>query len=185
MTYEVLLELLLSDDVYNKIKDNEEEVLKLINELILCINFKQNSKWHVYDVYEHILHVVEGTSNNKCLRLASLFHDIGKPLTYAEDDRGGHFFNHWNESIKIFNRYRDKFNLSEAEFNLIVNLIYYHDLNIDKLNSSEREELFLILGLEGLKLLFELKRADLLAQSPEFHYLINNINKQEKELIKR
>ena len=39
-------------------------------------------------------------------------------------------------------------------------------------------------GKSNIKLLFSLKRADLLAQAPEFHYLISNINNQEKGILK-
>ena len=60
MRYEEFLEILLSDDVYNKIKENEKEIFGLIPELEICKDFNQNSEWHIYDVYEHILHVVAG-----------------------------------------------------------------------------------------------------------------------------
>ena len=40
------------------------------------------------------------------------------------------------------------------------------------------------IGFENIELLFNLKRADLLAQSPEYHNLLININKQEQGIIK-
>ena len=44
--------------------------------------------------------------HNISLRLLTLFHDIGKPLTYIEDSSEiGHFYNHWNKSIEIFSKY--------------------------------------------------------------------------------
>lgn len=95
MTYSDLIEILISDDVYNGLKQNKEAIFLLIPELKICNGFNQNNKWHIYDVFEHILHVVSGVNNNLCLRLAALFHDIGKPQTYTEDENGvGHFYNH-------------------------------------------------------------------------------------------
>ena len=48
--------------------------------------------------------------------------------TNSKDKDGvGHFYGHWNESIKIFDKYKDLFGLSEEEVLLINNLIYYHD----------------------------------------------------------
>ena len=126
MTYKELLNTLLSNDIYEEIKNNEEELFKLIPELKICKAFNQNNKWNIYDVYEHILHVLKGTKNNKHLRLAALFHDIGKPITYKEDDNGiGHFYNHWNISVEIFDKYKDKFNLSNEDISLIKIYIYY------------------------------------------------------------
>jgi len=185
MSYNKLLDILLSDDVYNILKQNEEILFELIPELKKCKGFVQNNKWHIYDVYEHILHVVSGTEANIYLRLSALFHDIGKPLTYTEDsNKVGHFYNHWIESVKIFEKYQDKLDLSKEENKLIANLIFYHDVNIGKMDVQEIDKMLEIFGIEKIKLLFALKRADLLAQSPEYHNLLININNQEKSIIK-
>lgn len=186
MTYPKLLEILLSNDVFNKLKKQEQELFKLIPELKECSGFNQNSKWHIYDVYEHILYVISGVEPNIYLRLSALFHDIGKPQTYTKDDNGvGHFYNHWNKSIEIFKKYKGKFNLSEEEISLIINLIFYHDINIDKMNDEEIMSMINKLGSSNIKLLFSLKKADLLAQSPEFHNLLLNINNQEISILKK
>ena len=185
MTYNKLLEILLSDDVYDLFKQNEREIFEIIPELKICKGFEQNSKWHIYDVYEHILHVVSNVGNNIYLRLSALFHDIGKPSTYTEDINGvGHFYNHWNESIKIFKKYQENFGLSNEEIILITNLIFYHDINIDKINNEEAENMITKIGMSNIKMLFLLKRADLLAQAPEFHNLLANINNQEQDITK-
>lgn len=185
MSYIDLLDILLSDDVYNILKQNEEKLFELIPELKSCKGFEQNNKWHIYDVYEHILHVVSGVESNVYLRLSALFHDIGKPLTYTEDaNRVGHFYNHWTESAQIFEKYQSKFDLSNEEISLIVNLIFYHDINIDKMDAQEISKMMHIIGSENIELLFSLKRADLLAQSPVYHGLLVSINKQEQDIIK-
>jgi len=185
MSYKELLKILLSTDVYEAIKQNEAILFELIPEIKISKGFNQNNKWHIYDVYEHILHVVKNVESNKCLRLSAFFHDIGKPFVYILDDDGvGHFYNHWNKSLEIFNKYKNNFELSLQEINLISNLIFYHDLNIGKLNLYELREMIIKIGKDNIYLLFSLKRADLLAQSPEFHFLLNNIDNQEKELIK-
>lgn len=117
--------------------------------------------------------------------MSALFHDIGKPLTYTQDNNGiGHFYGHWNKSIEIFNKYQDKFGLSNEEMLLITNLIFYHDINIDKMSELELDYMITKFGLSGIELLFSLKRADLLAQAPEFHNLLVNINNQEQNITK-
>ena len=185
MKYSEILKILLSDDVYNILKQKESELFELIPELEVCKGFEQNNNWHIYDVYEHILYVVSGVDSDVCLRLSALFNDIGKPLTYTEDSDGiGHFYNHWNKSVEIFKKYQDKFELSNEEISLIVNLIFYHDINIDKMNVEEIDLMISTIGIENIELLFALKQSDLLAQSPEYHYLLTNINNQEQSIIK-
>ena len=85
---EGLYNLLLSEEPSDNIKKHEKEVFDLIPKLKNCKSFDQNNDWHIYDVYEHILHVVDYVSPNLIMRLAALFHDIGKPLSYTEDKNG-------------------------------------------------------------------------------------------------
>lgn len=185
MTYNEIKEILLVDDVYFQLKKHEQEIFKLIPELEKCKGFEQNSKWHIYDVYEHILHVVSYTESNLCLRISALFHDIGKPLVYKEDENGeGHFYNHWNESLNIFKKYQEKFELSSQEILLISNLIYYHDINLDNMDSFQLNSLIDEFEGKNIELLFNLKKADLKSQSRNYHYLLDNIDVQRKKVIK-
>ena len=91
-------------------------------------------------MYEHILHVLDGVTDNLVLRLAALFHDIGKPYVYTIDEEGvGHFYGHWDKSLEIFESFAKKFNISDDIKQLVSNLILYHDLNIGKLNDALKE----------------------------------------------
>ena len=186
MTIEELYKILLNDKPSEELKNKEKELFVLIPELVICKGFDQKNDWHIYDVYEHTLHVVDNVENDDILRMSALFHDIGKPSTYTEDENKiGHFYNHWNESVSIFNRYKDKFDLTDEEIKLIINSIYYHDINLDKITKEELEILIERIGIENMDLLFNLKRADLLAQSKEFHNLLININNQEQNPCNR
>ena len=112
--------------------------------------------------YMDILHVVDGVPQNIYVRLAAFFHDIGKPYTYFKDDSGiGHFYGHFLKSNKIFLDFSKKY--EEKSFNLIN----------EKLSITEA------------KLLFQLKRSDLLAHASNCHYLLKDYDIQEKELLKR
>lgn len=180
-----IIDILLAESVYDELKQNEQSLFELIPELKKCKGFNQNNEWHIYDVYEHILHVVSEVEKNICLRIAALFHDIGKPLTYTEDVNGvGHFYNHWNKSIEIFKKYQDKLNITYEDKNLIINLIFYHDINIGKMTDSEKIIMINNIGINNIELLFSLKKADLLAQSPKYHNLLTNIKEQEENIIK-
>lgn len=179
-----LIDILKQDKPSQYIISNEDYIFKIIPELSICKGFHQNNIWHIHDVYNHILHVVDGVPNNITLRLAALFHDVGKPYVYKEDEDGiGHFYNHWNKSKEIFENFAQKHNIDNNIKSIISNLILYHDINIDKINNNELKKLLEIFNEEEIKLLFQLKRSDLLAQNTEFHYLLECYKKQEIKIL--
>ena len=184
MEYTQLPQLLVSEPVYDRIKEQEEALFRLLPELQACKGFDQRNSWHVYDVYEHILHVVAGVAADPILRLTALFHDIGKPPAFTLDAAGvGHFFGHWDHSREIFQRYAPRLGLDPQEIALIDALIFYHDMNVDKMTDEEIRTMVQALGKEHLPKLFAIKRADLLAQSSTYHHLLANIQRQEQTLL--
>ena len=111
------------------IRWNKEEVYKVIPDLKKCDGFDQLNDYHIYDVLEHILVVLDNVGDSYLLKIAALFHDIGKPNCFTKDDKGiGHFFGHWDESVIIFDKYKDLFKLNEEDYIYVKNLIQYHDL---------------------------------------------------------
>lgn len=181
-----LYDILMQDKPSEYIKNNVDKILDIIPELSYSINFNQNNIWHVYDVFEHILHVIDGVDKDIELRLAAFFHDIGKPFVYKEDENGiGHFYGHWDKSNEIFLKYADKYNLDDKTKRIVSTLIINHDRNIDKLSDEELDNLINILKRDGILKLFLLKRSDLLAQNKEFHYLLDNYDKQEIKVLNR
>lgn len=184
MEINFLKNILLQNKPSELIRRNEKVIFKIIPELRKSKGFNQNNIWHIYDVYEHILHVIDGVPTSIDLRLAALFHDIGKPYVYTEDENGvGHFYNHWNKSKEIFDFFAQKYNLEKDISTLISNLILYHDLNIEKLDDLELNRLVNIFDENGIIKLFQLKRSDLLAQNSQFHYMLDNYAIQESKIL--
>lgn len=185
MIIEKLFGILLQDRPSIAVKENEEWIFELIPELRICKGFNQNNEWHIYDVYEHILHVLDNVPSDITLRLTALFHDVGKPLCYVEDQfKVGHFYGHWDKSKEIFAEFASKYNLDEKLRKDVSNLILYHDINFDKLTIEEVENIIRILGKTGIKKLFQIKKSDLLSQNPKYHYVLNNYNEQENKILK-
>lgn len=179
MNFEELYIILQETKPSDAIIKNEDAIFKLIPELKKCKAFNQNNPWHPYDVYNHILHVVDNVDKDLTLRLTALFHDIGKPYCYTEDENHiGHFYGHWEKSQEIFHEFADKYNIDNKE--LISKLIYYHDYNLNKLEEIEK-----YFTNEELIMLFKIKKADLLAQSSKYHYLLDDINEKEKQILKK
>lgn len=167
------------------IKLYEDMIFDLIPELKVSKGFKQNNKWHIYDVYDHTLNVVDYVdASNINLRYAALFHDIGKPYVYSEDENGvGHFYGHWDKSLELFLKFAKRNLFSENDIEQISKLIKYHDINFEHLTEEELHEIINIFSKEELILLFKLKRADLLSQSSEFHYLLEKYYDQSKRVL--
>ncbi len=167
------------------IKEFEEELFEIVPELKKCKGFKQNNDWHIYDVYNHILNVVDNVPSDLNLRLAALFHDIGKPDTYTEDENGvGHFYGHWDKSKEIFLKFAKRNKLDSKQIIEVTKLIEYHDINLNNLNEKELNTLLELFTKEELIMLFKLKKADLLSQNTKYHYLIENYDEQQKHVLK-
>ena len=166
MNYKELQNILVKEKPSTELRSRREELGDLIPEFKETFDFDQQTVWHQYDVFEHTLHVVDETEPNNIVRLAALFHDVGKPrMMYLDDNGEGHFHYHWEESERIFTQYQNNFNLSEEDIYLIRKLIYYHDLSV----KNNTLHLFLEeFDEEGLKMLFDLKQADAKAHSEEF-----------------
>ncbi len=166
MDYLELQSILLNDKPSKELRERKEELKELIPEIEACYDFDQKTIWHPYDVFEHTLQVIDNTKPDVRLRLAALFHDIGKPESMTiDDDEVGHFYGHWVEGEQIFINYQDKFHLDEEDIYLIRKLIFYHDLTIDSASLKRFLEEF---DEEGINLLFALKEADIKAQNKEF-----------------
>lgn len=176
--YEFLSNILMSDNPIDNIKNNEEIVFKIIPELQKCKGFEQNNPWHVYDVYDHILKVIDGTPKDLSLKIASLFHDLGKPITYIEDDKGvGHFPKHYEKSLDIFTSYLKRFPIDGNTSREVKFLIYNHDYDLEKVDKKN-------ISKDSIYKLLLLKKADLLAQNEKYHYLVEPLEKQIKTLKK-
>jgi poly(A) polymerase len=64
-------------------------------ELLEMVGVTQNA-WHLYDVWDHTLIALSHAPPDASLevRAAILFHDVGKPRTRTEDEKGVHFYEH-------------------------------------------------------------------------------------------
>ena len=110
------------------------------------------------NVFEHLLATVDATpANDPVLRLAGLFHDIGKPETFAD----GHFHQHEfvgeAKARAILRRWKlDKETISEVA-HLIRNHMFWYQT---EWSASAVRRFIRKIGLENIPALFALRRAD-------------------------
>lgn len=107
----------------------------IIPELDLCVGVKQN-EYHKHDVYEHILEVVKNTTPNLTARLASLFHDIGKPDTKSTGDDGRvHFYRHEEVGAEMTGKIMGRLKYANNEIHSVKSIVAHHM----KLKSTGKE----------------------------------------------
>ena len=168
LTFDELKLILLKSEPSRDLEARKEELLELIPEFEKADGFDQKNEWHVYDVLTHIFKVVDNVPAILPLRIAALFHDIGKPDACITDENGiNHYPNHWMMSQVIFYNYKSFFKLSREDEKLVTNLIYDHDRPLIKNNFHK--ELYNDRYGKNLELLFTLKEADILASNPIKH----------------
>lgn len=126
---------------------------------------EQNNPHHCYSVGEHILKSLTHVRNDKVLRFAMLFHDLGKADTKTTDEDGiDHFYGHAPLSAQIAGDAMRRLRFDNDTRLKVVKLVQYHDMRIPLTPSGVRRAI-VKLGGDLFPLLLEVKRADFLAQS--------------------
>jgi len=137
-------------------------------EILPMVGLDQRNRHHCYDVWEHSLRAVEAVPSDLVLRCAALLHDVGKPPCFTVDEKGiGHFYGHGVVSRQLTDEMLRRMKCSADFRERVVRLVDWHDRPIPCTEKSLRRALRK-LGEEELRLLLELKRADNLAQAPEY-----------------
>lgn len=137
----------------------------VLPELDACMETPQNHPHHCYNVGEHILHSMQYVEPDKVLRLAMLFHDIAKPQVVTTDADGiQHFRGHPEPSAAAAQSIMRRLKFDNKSIYYVTNLVRYHDLKIEPTRKSVRRAVNKI-GEDIFPLLFEVRRADMLAQS--------------------
>lgn len=95
----------------------------IIPELSACKGVIQ-PQFHIDDVFEHTMKVVDCAQDE--VKLAALFHDIGKPLTISRDKAGAHFYQHDIVGAKEAEKVMRRMKFPNKDIELIVLLIKHH-----------------------------------------------------------
>lgn len=164
-----LLKLLVGRDAAEVLRQYPDVVGVFWPEVLPMVGFDQKNYHHCYDVWEHTLHAVAAVPGDPVLRCAALLHDIGKPNCFTVDEKGvGHFYGHSAISRELADRMLRRLKCSTDFRETVVRLVDWHDRDIPRTDKAIRRALGK-LGERDLRRLILLKRADNLAQAPEFH----------------
>ena len=137
----------------------------ILPEFDVLMETEQNTPHHRYTVGEHTLHALENVREDKVLRLAVLFHDMGKPQVRTVDETGrDHFKGHPVSSERIAEEVLHRWRLDNDTLNKVKRLVKYHDLR-PALNQKSVRRMICRVGEDMFPMLLEVQRADILAQS--------------------
>lgn len=147
-------------------------------EILMTVGLQQNNPYHNMDVFQHTMCVLEKTPDVLHIRLAALFHDIGKPCCYTEDADGiGHFYGHDKKSVEIAQQTLKRLKSSNKIIQK-VSLLVEHHMRYYKHNERDRiKRLIRDLGEENIFDLLSLQRADAMCKSKP--YLLDNALEME------
>ena len=139
----------------------------VLPELCAMKGFLQHNPYHKYDVLEHCIRAMEEIEttpeNQEYMKLAALFHDVGKPDTYFMDEEGiGHFYGHPARGEEVVHEILMRLKADRFTLDRISLLVKRHDLIF------KRDEVLLKRWMNRLtpEVMFELleiKRADNMA----------------------
>ena len=178
--------LLCGKAVERVLRDYAEVIAVVIPEIVPMFGLDQCNPYHIYDVWEHTIRVVSGTPETPVLRLAALFHDIGKPPCFTKDENGiGHFYGHPIVSCEIAEKTMRRLKFDNVTREKVLTLVRWHDLRPEPTNKSVRKVLMRV-GTELFDDWISIKRADNLAQAPhltERQEMISEIKEIGHELI--
>lgn len=98
----------------------------IVPELYDTMGVKQNEH-HDKDVFEHTLEVIKRTSPDLTARLASLFHDLGKPQTKTTGPDGRvHFYEHEDRGAEMAADIMQRLKYSNDEIKSVSNIVSNH-----------------------------------------------------------
>ena len=136
MTKEELINLLNREDFLEYMSSlTKEQVDSLLGEKFSrMVGFDQNNVHHCYDLWGHTIHTVasldvQGLSVEKAnnIKIAALYHDIGKPDVVMEKNGKNVFYGHAKRSEEIAREELSDVGLSPDDIDKISFYIAHHD----------------------------------------------------------
>lgn len=182
----------MTDNAHNGIElMREAGILQIIlPELMEGYKVSQNLH-HIYDVYEHNLRALKYAIEQKFslqVRLASLFHDIGKPRTKHGEGERATFYSHDVVGARITKKIMERMKFPRQDIDLVVLLVRYHLFyyNVDEVTPSSVRRLIKNVGLENMDDLINLRMADRIGSGVpkaepyklrHFRYIVDKVSK--------
>lgn len=137
-----LKRLLCGKDVKRILTDFSGVFATLIPPLGAEIGYDQGSKYHNSTLYEHTARAVEAAPPTVEMRLAMLFHDLGKPNCRSVDENGEcHYYGHGEVSARLAEEIMRAYKCDNALLRRVTEIVRYHDIPVDTSRRYIRRQL--------------------------------------------
>jgi tRNA nucleotidyltransferase (CCA-adding enzyme) len=178
-----LSKMIVGDDIVRILLDYPDVFSVFIPEIAKTLGFDQKNPHHIQDVWTHTAQSVGAAAPgaDPIVRLAMLFHDLGKPDSFTVDEHGtGHFYGHNKISEDIATSRLKTLRFDNDTIEAVSKLVRWHDAKIAPENLVRWLNK---MGEAPLRNLLEVKKADALAQNELFgHDKIQGIEHLKEEL---
>ena len=176
-----LLKLVCGKGAKRILTDFAPVLFEILPELQPMYKNSHDNPHHCYDIYEHTLIAVESIDPEPTLRFSMLLHDCGKPAVKKFDENGvAHFYGHQRISAEISAQILARLKVSNKFRDEILFLVSNHDRWELYENTEKMPRYLSKFGLDGVLKLLKVMRADVLAQSPEYRYRLDQIADAEE-----
>ena len=121
---------------------------------------------HKYDVFEHLLHACQHAADKKFpfhVKLAALFHDIGKPRTRRPGQRKAYtFYGHEVVGARMTEKIMQRLKFPKAETELVVKLVRNHMFfsDTEQITLSAVRRMIANVSRENIWLLMQVRECD-------------------------
>ena len=137
----------------------------ILPEFCTMMETEQHNPHHIYTVGVHTIRSMEEIRADKVLRLTMLFHDVAKPVCRRSDENGiDHFHGHPEVGAEMARKILRRLKFDNDTIRKVTALIRAHDDRPPLKGRAIRRAIFRN-GVDQYPELFEVKRADILAQS--------------------
>ncbi len=164
--------LLCGPATVDVLRQHRDVIAHIIPEIRPMFDLDQKNAYHIYDVWEHSLQVIDNIPAEPQLRLSAFFHDIGKPptMTVVPNDKPdypewGHFYGHEAAGSEITNAVLRRMKYDNATRETVCKVIDAHKIVFQPTERHARR-LLAKLGEEHLRMLIQLELADVKSQNP-------------------
>lgn len=163
---------------YDAICQNDNSLIfrTLFPELDAELECCQCNKYHYTDVFHHTMDALQNAETkhrfpdewaDEYVRIAILFHDVGKPSCKTTDENGfDHFYRHAKKSAEIAEQILKRLRYSNTFVNTVVELIGAHDVTFSPTKTCVRKMLNKF-GEEQLHRLLKIRECDNRAHTKE------------------
>lgn len=136
---------------------------RILPELASCYGIAQNPH-HAFDVFHHSLAALDRSAGaNRVVRLAALFHDVGKPETRVESEETATFYSHQYRSEDHADRALRRLRYPNQEREAVAHLVRHHMFHYTEEWSDAAVRRFLReVGPDRVADLFAMRSADTL-----------------------